>query len=197
MANTIDEFANMYGLTGGGIPSGCILMWSGTIATIPSGYVLCDGNNGTPNLLNRFIVCADADVGGVAKTTVSITAAQTGGTASHTHNDHAAFNLALVHTVGQPTITDHPKITPTGKVSAIAKASDTGVYVYTSGTRGASTVTHTHPAPTLTMDEAAAVTHSLSGNVTVGNHTDSIAKQTHSTAYSLSPYYALAYIMKT
>jgi len=31
-------------------------MWSGTIANIPSGFALCDGNNGTPNLLDRFIV---------------------------------------------------------------------------------------------------------------------------------------------
>jgi microcystin-dependent protein len=38
------------------IPSGVILMWSGAIANIPAGWALCDGNNGTPNLLDRFIV---------------------------------------------------------------------------------------------------------------------------------------------
>lgn len=37
------------------VPSGVIVMWSGAIANIPSGWVLCDGNNGTPNLLDRFI----------------------------------------------------------------------------------------------------------------------------------------------
>ena len=37
------------------IPSGLIVMWHGTLANIPSGYVLCDGNNSTPNLLDRFI----------------------------------------------------------------------------------------------------------------------------------------------
>lgn len=31
-------------------------MWSGAIANIPPGFVLCDGKNGTPNLLDRFIV---------------------------------------------------------------------------------------------------------------------------------------------
>ncbi|GAI81552.1 unnamed protein product, partial [marine sediment metagenome] len=36
-------------------PSGLIVMWHGTIATIPAGYVICDGNNSTPNLLTRFI----------------------------------------------------------------------------------------------------------------------------------------------
>lgn len=37
------------------VPRGAIIMWSGTIASIPSGWALCDGNNGTPNLTNRFI----------------------------------------------------------------------------------------------------------------------------------------------
>jgi len=30
-------------------------MWSGTLATIPSGWILCDGTNSTPDLRNRFI----------------------------------------------------------------------------------------------------------------------------------------------
>jgi len=40
---------------GGGIPSGLIAVWHGTLATIPAGWVICDGNNSTPNLLARFI----------------------------------------------------------------------------------------------------------------------------------------------
>jgi len=40
------------------IPAGVILMWSGSIATIPSGWLLCDGLNGTPNLVDRFVVGA-------------------------------------------------------------------------------------------------------------------------------------------
>jgi len=40
------------------IPSGGIIMWAGTTLQIPSGWYLCDGNNGTPNLVNRFVVCA-------------------------------------------------------------------------------------------------------------------------------------------
>lgn len=37
-------------------PTGLIILWSGAIVDIPAGYVLCDGNNGTPDLRNRFIV---------------------------------------------------------------------------------------------------------------------------------------------
>jgi microcystin-dependent protein len=42
----------------GTIPVGGIIMWSGTIAAIPTGWALCDGNNGTPNLVNRFVMAA-------------------------------------------------------------------------------------------------------------------------------------------
>lgn len=39
-------------------PVGIITMWSGAISNIPTGWALCDGNNGTPNLTDRFIVGA-------------------------------------------------------------------------------------------------------------------------------------------
>ena len=38
------------------VPLGGIIMWSGT--TIPTGWALCNGSNGTPNLQDRFIVGA-------------------------------------------------------------------------------------------------------------------------------------------
>jgi len=39
----------------GTMPAGGIIIWTGTLANIPSGWLLCDGNNGTPNLVNKFI----------------------------------------------------------------------------------------------------------------------------------------------
>lgn len=44
-------------LVGASVPTGAIVMWSGALASIPSGWALCDGNNGTPNLLQKMIVC--------------------------------------------------------------------------------------------------------------------------------------------
>lgn len=38
------------------IPTGGIIMWSGTIASIPAGWALCNGANGTPDLTDKFIV---------------------------------------------------------------------------------------------------------------------------------------------
>lgn len=42
----------------GGVPSGVIMAWSGTTSDIPAGWVLCDGNNSTPDLRNRFVTGA-------------------------------------------------------------------------------------------------------------------------------------------
>jgi len=40
------------------VPKGGIIIWSGSINNIPEGWVLCDGNNGTPNLTDRFVLGA-------------------------------------------------------------------------------------------------------------------------------------------
>ena len=48
----------------GAFPSGGIILWSGTVAAIPSGWVICDGTNSTPNLTDRFVIHADADAAG-------------------------------------------------------------------------------------------------------------------------------------
>jgi microcystin-dependent protein len=62
--SVIQTYDNLYGIigvqgsSGTTIPSGLITMWSGSIGSIPTGWNLCDGSNGTPNLLDRFIVAA-------------------------------------------------------------------------------------------------------------------------------------------
>ena len=43
------------------IPTGVIVMWSGAVSAIPSGWVICDGTNSTPDLRDRFIVGAHSD----------------------------------------------------------------------------------------------------------------------------------------
>lgn len=70
--------------------TGMIMMWSGTIATIPSGWLLCNGSNGTPDLRDKFIIGAASDDAGVAKTNITGSLTQTGGSkdavvVSHTH----------------------------------------------------------------------------------------------------------------
>lgn len=68
------------------IPSGTILPWYGALGSIPSGFALCNGSNGTPDLRNRFLVGAGSsyslgNTGGV--NTVTLTVAQM---PSHSHS---------------------------------------------------------------------------------------------------------------
>jgi hypothetical protein len=83
---TIQTYDNLYGIIGTApspptpLPAGTIVLWSGSIGSIPSGWVLCNGSNGTPDLRNRFVVGAGS--------TYAVDA--TGGSAdaivvSHTH----------------------------------------------------------------------------------------------------------------
>ena len=49
---------NGYEGVGGATPVGGSILWSGSVATIPSNWLLCNGSNGTPDLRDRFIVGA-------------------------------------------------------------------------------------------------------------------------------------------
>ena len=48
------------------VPVGGIIMWSGDIASIPSGWALCNGANGTPDLRDKFVVGATSDSSGTS-----------------------------------------------------------------------------------------------------------------------------------
>jgi hypothetical protein len=110
------------------IPSGVIVMWSGSIATIPSGWYLCDGNNSTPDLRNRFIIGANADDAGVAKTNVTGSATQTGGSKD-------AIVVSHTHTITDP---GHTHTVPTGGTASNSLVSG-GTVNLASSTTGSST----------------------------------------------------------
>jgi len=62
--NTIQTYDNIYGIIGvaptsqASVPSGLIAIWSGAVGAIPSGWYLCNGQNGTPDLRDSFILGA-------------------------------------------------------------------------------------------------------------------------------------------
>jgi hypothetical protein len=105
---TIQTYDNLYGIigtqpaSGATIPAGLIAMWSGSIGSIPSGWYLCDGSNGTPNLTDRFIVGAGSTyavnaTGGATTATLTTNnlpahthvATSTVTDAGHVHNNNA------------------------------------------------------------------------------------------------------------
>ncbi len=119
-------------VTGAYFPSGGIIMWSGSIGTIPAGWFLCNGLNGTPNLQDRFIVGAGS----------SYAVAALGGTVdaavvahSHTLNDagHAhSYNTASATT----TATAGGTTVLTTQASATTGSITTGITVNSTGASG-------------------------------------------------------------
>lgn len=100
----IASYDNLYGILGAAptvapIPSGAIVLWSGSIGSIPVGWNLCDGTNGTPNLKDSFIVGAGnvypvAGTGGSANTIVvshNHTATSVVTDPGHTHSSNAVY----------------------------------------------------------------------------------------------------------
>jgi hypothetical protein len=86
-AVTLGTYDNLYGIigvagtsTGTTIPTGMISLWYGSIGSVPLGWYLCDGTNGTPDLRDRFIVGAGSTYS-VAATGGSVDAVLV----SHTH----------------------------------------------------------------------------------------------------------------
>ena len=57
------------------VPAGIITIWSGAIIDIPAGWILCNGNNGSPDLRDRFVVGAGS----------SYAVGATGGANYHSH----------------------------------------------------------------------------------------------------------------
>lgn len=79
---------------------GMIMLWYGSIATIPSGWAHCDGTNGTPDLRSEFVFGAHAD-------DHFYKPGQTGGGDSHRHDftgDGHAHDLAA----GNEVVEDSP-----------------------------------------------------------------------------------------
>jgi microcystin-dependent protein len=72
------DYASRSTIVSDGLPSGIILLWSGAISAIPTGWVICDGNNSTPDLTDRFVLHADSDSGGTNDV------GDTGGASTHT-----------------------------------------------------------------------------------------------------------------
>ena len=83
------------------VPTGCILMWSGSIATIPSGWLICDGTNGTPDLRSRFIVGAGSTyavnaTGGSADATLVSHSHTASSSSSVTDNGHSHAGVPAI-----------------------------------------------------------------------------------------------------
>ncbi|HXS14419.1 MAG TPA: hypothetical protein VN734_17100 [Acidobacteriaceae bacterium] len=168
--------------------TGMIVIWSGASSSVPAGWVICDGNNGTPDLRDQFVLGAGGALptaGGSSSTTTgstSLGSLSVGNTAltidqipSHSHR---WWSSGLTYSSnGQPAVLGiqngagsyHTNLSELGGgQSAVDFIETTGG----SGGPGSNTAANPH-------------SHSLSGTTA------------HAHSYTLPPYRALFYIMKT
>lgn len=84
----------------GGVPSGAIVLWSGSAASIPAGWYLCNGSNGTPDLRNRFVVGAGSTyaVGATGGSADAIVVSHThSASSSQSAHDHTVTSAGARH----------------------------------------------------------------------------------------------------
>jgi len=131
---------------GNAFVAGMIMLWSGSSATIPTGWVLCDGSNSTPDLRNRFVVGATSTyavgaTGGSANAIVvshNHTATSTVTDPSHNHTPQTLGSAQAGSDNGGAPV-DASTGYGTGRTSSATSSSTTGITVATSiSTEGSS-----------------------------------------------------------
>ena len=102
-----------------------IVMWLGTLGNIPTGYLICDGTNDTPDLRGKFIKIA----------TTSGNIGATGGAAGHTHTTTGHTHTSSSHTHA---------------LSVAAWGTQGNSNWAQGGTLGEPLYNHPHPGPSMT-----------------------------------------------
>ena len=186
--------------------SGMIILWSGNTGNIPTGFVLCDGNNGTPNLTDKFVVGAGAAYSPGAQGGSSSVTLSTSQLPSHNHS----FSGSDSHS---HTINNHTH-------SFSANTNNQGAHVHNllynhgafGGSSGAVTPrsgnTPVTPGISGRVSNEGGHAHNISGttgnpsnrgtnqrNITISGNTGN--KGDGDSHENRPPYYALCYIMKT
>jgi len=172
------------------MPIGGIIMWSGTIATIPTNWALCDGtsNSPGPDLRDQFIVGARSDSSSKAMTNLTGSLTQSGAAAvsAHTLSTNVAVSAHSLSTnvaLSSHTLTTNVAIANHTLTTASARTSTAS----TSAVDTTTSLTHTITQPVVgdhTITQPAVSAHTITQPV-VAAHT------------SVWPaYFALAFIQR-
>ena len=185
-----------------GVPSGIIAVWSGSEGSIPSGWYLCNGSNGTPDLRNRFIVGAGSgssySVGNTGgSNTVTLSTSQIPAH-SHTTNNHS--HNASVSDPGHGhsvSVSDPGHYHNTSVTGAKLFPGYGGAHVPYGGA-GGYPGTHFNMSNANTGISANASNANTSISVSTGNANPSTNNTGGGGSHeNRPPYYALCYIMKS
>ncbi len=183
------------------VPTGVIVMWSGTLATIPTGWALCDGTSGTPDLRNRFIL--------------SVSTSENPGTTGGTHSYSLTVGQLPAHSHTGTTGNTTPSLTFTGNTGTTSSDGagqvgnmlwDDAAAYYASGTLSLSAGTRTRSwsgtsGSAMRALNLAAHTHTFtpSGTISGGSHNHSFTTNNTGSGDAIDnrpAFYKLAFIMK-
>lgn len=142
----IDNTANIYervmvleSLKGGGVPVGAVMLWKGSYATIPDGYQLADGTNGTPDLRGKFLM-------GIAAGEDDDNLLETGGDTQHLHAMGTVSTAsAHTHTVYLNN-SSYSNTYPSGSSASVASVSHNHSWSAVTSSGGGHTHTGTYAA---------------------------------------------------
>ena len=183
------------------VPTGFIGMWSGSIATVPAGWGLCDGNSGRPDLRDRFIVGAGSTytigaTGGA--NTVTLVEANL---PSHAHSfsgtgTSSAVDLSHNHTFSGTTGGGGSHVHSRLSSGSAPDGNNTGLWTVVRGSGGTSTTNtnaigdHVHGYSGTTSTFSGNHSHTITVSGVVGTTGSGTGHENR------PPYYALAFIIK-
>lgn len=175
------------------VPQGLIAMWHGLIANIPTGWALCDGTNGTPDLRSKFVKGA----------TAATEAGGTGGSATHNHTFTGSALAGHTHTVGVGDHTHAININTEAASTGISTGVNSTVTIVDAPTTPAVFVAadrHTHsitdPTHSHAIDDDTSGPDNIS-NATTSSTSGGTPAGSISTVNGEPPYYTILFIMKT
>lgn len=191
------------------VPTGSILLWSGSTASVPTGWALCNGqtvarsdgtgNITTPDLTNKFVVCSGTtysvgSTGGAASVTPTITLTNQAVTLTEAQVPAHAHTVTITDPGHNHTITDpgHAHSYDRSNGGTVVNGSVAAVGAEQGKTN---TVTGTNYTGISINTRVTGITASNSSFGGSGSHIHNNTA-TSSAVATLPPYYSLAYIMK-
>jgi len=125
-----------------GFVSGMIMLWSGSTGTIPSGWALCDGTSGTPDLRDRFVVGAGStyavDATGGSADAINVSHTHTLTDSGHTHGA-GSYKINTGGDAAQSSTNGavfRSTITTSTSVTGTSASATTGISIASAGSSG-------------------------------------------------------------
>ncbi|MDI9339777.1 MAG: hypothetical protein QM534_04335 [Sediminibacterium sp.] len=171
------------------LPINCILSWYGVIANnfdntgmgIGSmvGWALCNGNNGTPDLMRRFVIGADGDPSDPSGFPMSSTGGQDSQTLSIINLPEHDHSIDHGHSISDPGH-EHSNAQPLRFTTLSSNGSGTGVWSNNNAPTNNTTIAFNNKT-----------------DITINDYSGYTGPTGQGTSFSIvPPYIALFYIMK-